>query len=735
MSARPHLVSASAVLTVIAAWGVSGAGAASRTPGALTPLPALTQPGVGPIRDLAFDARGGRIYAIGGSNPVHASLARNARTGALQARRAGTCSTRRGLSGRSCRTPAQIEISADGRNGYILGDYRGSAALTMLVRGRAGALAPVVDGAVSALGNRVRAFVLSRDGRNAYVAVDRSVVKLDRARSGRLVLAPGYRGCHQRRKGCPVLRGVLGASGIALSADGRSLYVTSERGVAVLRRSTRSGGLRQLTGTAGCIAPAAIDGCAIGRAVGGSDSPTAIFGKFPARRIVVSRDGARVYAASSTGIAVFAPPARRRIAAPASGRRRLHLVGDLQPLRAGARAAGRRRDRDLRRLEHAVRLDPRRRDRRPAPRDWQRGPDTGTRSGRLRERERRQRVHGRRRVDAAVLARGEPGRPAALCGIADRGAGRLLAAAVAAGRAWPRSAAGARRSEAGTPDRGDREAILAHCLAGWSNRQLARFWPWNSRFESLPGSMEAPMRLVAALGAAASLALALSGCGETASSAAQRWQQLRDSTLARTEVAAARVGDGAYVVGGFAAPDGATTGVVERYDLRRDRWTRVAPIPQPVNHAAAVAYRGAVYVVGGYTAANGLAAETAALWRYDPGPDRWTRLPDAPTPRAALVAGVIADRMYVAGGARDGAALKTLEIYDFGARRWSAGPPMTVAREHLAGPRSAARSTRSPAARPGAATSGSSSATPSRAGAGSACRRCASGAAGSRLPS
>ncbi len=103
-----------------------------------------------------------------------------------------------------------------------------------------------------------------------------------------------------------MLRGVLGASGIALSADGRSLYVTSERGVAVLRRSTRSGALRQLAGTAGCIAPAAIDGCAIGRAVGGSDAPTAIFGKFGARRIVVSRDGARVYAASSTGIAVFA---------------------------------------------------------------------------------------------------------------------------------------------------------------------------------------------------------------------------------------------------------------------------------------------------------------------------------------------------------------------------------------------------------------------------------------------
>ena len=296
--------------------------------------------------------------------------------------------------------------------------------------------------------------MLSRDGRNAYVAVDRSVVKLDRARSGRLVLAPGYRGCHQRRKGCPVLRGVLGASGIALSADGRSLYVTSERGVAVLRRSTRSGGLRQLAGTAGCIAPAAIDGCAIGRAVGGSDSPTAIFGKFPARRIVVSRDGARAYAASSTGIAVFA-----RSLADGSLRQLPGAAGCISsaayslctPARA-LRAVGAIAISADSSTLYAV--DARRRDRRPAARAGRRGADTGTRSGRLRERERCQRVHGRRRVDATVLARGEPGRPAALCGIAHRGADRLLAAAVAAGRESLRSAARARRREAGTPDRG-----------------------------------------------------------------------------------------------------------------------------------------------------------------------------------------------------------------------------------------------------------------------------------------
>jgi non-specific serine/threonine protein kinase len=47
--------------------------------------------------------------------------------------------------------------------------------------------------------------------------------------------------------------------------------------------------------------------------------------------------------------------------------------------------------------------------------------------------------------------------------------------------------------------------------------------------------------------------------------------------------------------------------------------------------------------------------------------------------------GVIGDRLYVAGGARGGAALKTLEIYDFTTRKWSKGPSMKTAREHLTG--------------------------------------------------
>jgi N-acetylneuraminic acid mutarotase len=155
--------------------------------------------------------------------------------------------------------------------------------------------------------------------------------------------------------------------------------------------------------------------------------------------------------------------------------------------------------------------------------------------------------------------------------------------------------------------------------------------------------------------------------------AALSWSALAPATLQRTEVGAARVGHYAYVVGGFVAP-GRTSAAVERYDLRRDRWARVRGLPFGLNHAAAAAYRGRLYVLGGYRAKTALAQESAALLRYDPRTDRWTRLRDMPTARGAL-----------AVGAAGGRALATLEIYDFATGRWRRGRDMAVAREHLAG--------------------------------------------------
>ena len=172
--------------------------------------------------------------------------------------------------------------------------------------------------------------------------------------------------------------------------------------------------------------------------------------------------------------------------------------------------------------------------------------------------------------------------------------------------------------------------------------------------------------------------------GTRAPTAGRRW---RRRALARTEVAAARIGRSIYVVGGFERDSGATSAAVERYDIRRNRWSRVRSMPLALNHATAVAHRGDLYVHGGYTGASDLSAPTGALLRFDPERGRWRRLPSSPTPRAAHALAAIGGRLYAAGGANDSGSLRSLEIYDLERRSWTGGPsfPFGPARNHTTG--------------------------------------------------
>lgn len=167
--------------------------------------------------------------------------------------------------------------------------------------------------------------------------------------------------------------------------------------------------------------------------------------------------------------------------------------------------------------------------------------------------------------------------------------------------------------------------------------------------------------------------------------AALSWTPLPAATLARTEVAAARVGGSIYVAGGF-VEGGRTTNAVERYAIRRRSWRRVRPMPVALNHAVAVGYRGRLYVSGGYRSESGLSEPSRVLFRYNPRSNRWRRLQPAPTPRAAHAAAVIRGRLYVAGGANDSGSLRSLEVYDFERRRWRSGPDFPgPARNHTTG--------------------------------------------------
>jgi hypothetical protein len=163
------------------------------------------------------------------------------------------------------------------------------------------------------------------------------------------------------------------------------------------------------------------------------------------------------------------------------------------------------------------------------------------------------------------------------------------------------------------------------------------------------------------------------------------WAALPEAPTPRGEVAAARIGDVVYVVGGFDAT-GHSSNVVQRVDLRTQHWSTVAPMPQRLNHMNAVSFGGRLYVVGGYGGPGDTSTDAVrGFWRYDPATGRWASMPDAPVARAAAGAAVLGHRLYVVGGRNDvTSALSSLAVFDFDSSRWTLGPSLAHPREHLA---------------------------------------------------
>lgn len=164
--------------------------------------------------------------------------------------------------------------------------------------GQTGALSELDDGGVELAGaNQV---VLSPDGKNAY-ATGNVVAILERDQTaGTLTQVSGTDGCISEDGSgglCTVGRGVSVPGGIAVSHDGKHVYVAAFLGgVATFSRDKATGRLTQLPGVDGCITPSGSGGlCASGRALDGANG------------VAVTRDGKHVYvAAINGGLAIFA---------------------------------------------------------------------------------------------------------------------------------------------------------------------------------------------------------------------------------------------------------------------------------------------------------------------------------------------------------------------------------------------------------------------------------------------
>lgn len=146
------------------------------------------------------------------------------------------------------------------------------------------------------------AVAISADGRNVYVASSRSdaiaIFSRD-AKTGRLTQRPGAAGCIAAggSGGCATAIGLRGPNSVAVSADGRNVYATAfeSNALVIFRRSRSTGALTQLGSGSGCVTNAAMSGCTTGRALGGPDV------------VSLSPDGTSVYVGAfiANAVAVF----------------------------------------------------------------------------------------------------------------------------------------------------------------------------------------------------------------------------------------------------------------------------------------------------------------------------------------------------------------------------------------------------------------------------------------------
>jgi len=158
------------------------------------------------------------------------------------------------------------------------------------------------------------AIAISPDGKNVYVASSSSnaiAVFRRNPRTGKLTQGAGAAGCIAANGagGCGTAEGLEGPNSVAVSPDGRNVYATSldSNAITTFARNGSSGALTQASG-GGCIASVATTGCTAGRGLDGPDVVT------------VSPDGRNVYVGAFKGnaVAVFTrDPSTGALAQPA----------------------------------------------------------------------------------------------------------------------------------------------------------------------------------------------------------------------------------------------------------------------------------------------------------------------------------------------------------------------------------------------------------------------------------
>lgn len=253
----------------------------------------------------AFDLNGVAVYdrAPGGA------LAPKAGAAACQSTGGGVCTTSRGTA-----TASAVVVSADGEHVYVAGgsddaiavfDRAAGGALTQKA-GPAGCVDELgADGCADGLGLDLPVgLAVTADGASLYATTANSnaLLVFDVLASGAIAQKAGTNGCLSLTGLgglCTVAPTLNTAASVVVGPGGKEVYVgsTSGGGAATTFDRSPSGTLVQRPGAEGCTTQTALAPCATGRGLSGT------------RSIAIAPDGRSVYAASSDaangGVAAF----------------------------------------------------------------------------------------------------------------------------------------------------------------------------------------------------------------------------------------------------------------------------------------------------------------------------------------------------------------------------------------------------------------------------------------------
>lgn len=167
--------------------------------------------------------------------------------------------------------------------------------------------------------------------------------------------------------------------------------------------------------------------------------------------------------------------------------------------------------------------------------------------------------------------------------------------------------------------------------------------------------------------------------------AADTWTNLPEIPEPRSDFGIAATDERLVVVGG--ASGGQVLKSVLAFDLSTTTWSGL-PDMGTARHGMAVAAVGnRVYAIGGSTGVGDdkitASAETLKLPARQPQPAaEWRVLPDAPTPRLMMAWTVLDDKIWIAGGIREGETLDTVESFDPRTEDWQPQPSLPIPLHH-----------------------------------------------------